>query len=115
MSDSSVGFVEPGMSFVIGVKEGEWKELKQYREESVLYQLGTSLVTFSASIGITVYVTETESKLKIYVLIGLLFLALGIGITVLYFWFIEHKKKNNVVKKVEGRAAEQYGNAIDLS
>jgi hypothetical protein len=39
---------------------------------------------------------------------------LGIGIVLFWLWRKENKKKINVVKRVEGRAREQYGDMIDL-
>lgn len=113
-ADSSVGYVEPGMTLIIGVKEGEWKELKQYREESVLYQIGTSLIMFAASLGVTILASEIKSEWIEYTLIASLFLSVGIGLTTLFFWYRELKKKISVITRVEGRAREQYGDQICL-
>lgn len=113
-SGSSVGYVEPGTSYVIGVKEGEWKELKQYRDEGMFFQIGTSLIGFSISVLLALFTaTITSHSLEIFmwVLFGGFFF---LGAFLLFLWWKENKKKNNVVKKVEGRAKEQYGNEIDL-
>lgn len=113
-SDSSVGYVEPGMTLVIGVKEGEWKELKQYRDEGIFFQLGTSLIAFSASILLAILTTNISNRIMentLWCVLGGSFVA---GLLLLFLWWKEKKKKNNVVKRVEGRAKEQYGNDIDL-
>lgn len=113
-SDSSVGYVEPGMTLIVGVKEGEWKELKQYRDESILYQLGTSCFTFALSIAVTLLAGEIQNKRNYAILCIALGVGLAAGAVLICFWLIERKKKNNVIKRVEGRAKEQYGNNIDL-
>lgn len=113
-ADSSVGFVEAGMTLIIAVKEGEWKELKQYRDESVLYQIGTSLIAFSASTGIAIYLSDSEHVNKLYICCALALILLGFGIATLYFWSRERKKKNSVITRVENRVVEKYGDAIDL-
>lgn len=113
-ADSSVGYVEPGMTLIIGVKEGEWQELKNYREESVLYQIGTSLIMFSASLFVTLLASDIQSVYRKYAIIAILFLSLGGGIMTLFFWYKELKKKESVITRVEGRAKEQYGDQISL-
>lgn len=113
-ADSSVGFVEAGMTLIIAVKEGEWKELKQYRDESVLYQIGTSFIAFSASTGIAIYLSDTNNSTKIFIVWALFFLFMGAGITILWFWWKEHNKKKSVVTRVENRVVEKYGEEIDL-
>lgn len=113
-SDSSVGYVEPGMTLIIGVKEGEWKEIKQYRDEGVFFQLGTSFIAFAASVLLTLntaYISSLNTIIILYVCFGGF---LSVGVLLFFLWYREKKKKNNVVKRVEGRAKEQYGNDIDL-
>lgn len=113
-ADTSVGFVEPSMTLILGVKEGEWKELKQFRDEGIFYQTGTSFVTFAASLFITLVTAGIENKKTENILWAVFGSALGIGFLLLFIWYRENKKKSNVVKKVEGRAIEQYGSSVDL-
>lgn len=113
-SDSSVGYVEPGMTLIIGVKEGEWKEIKQYRDEGIFFQLGTSLIAFAASILLTLTTASISNANTVTILYICLGGFLSVGVLLIFLWYREKKKKNNVIKKVEGRAKEQYGNDIDL-
>lgn len=113
-SDSSVGYVEPGMTLIIGVKEGEWKEIKQYRDEGIFFQLGTSLITFAASVLLTLNTASIPNPNTVIILYICFGGSFSVGALLLFLWYREKKKKNNVIKKVEGRAKEQYGNDIDL-
>lgn len=113
-SDSSVGYVEPGMTLILGVKEGEWRELKQYRDEGIFYQTGTSLMAFSLSLCVsllTAIISDNTIRTILWVAFGL---TLGAGLVLLWMWRKEVKHKNNVVKRVERRAIEQYGDQIVL-
>lgn len=102
------------MTLIIAVKEGEWKELKQYRDESILYQIGTSLIAFAASTGVAIYLSDTKDITKFYICCAIALIFLGVGIATLYFWSRERKKKNSVITRVENRVVEKYGDAIDL-
>lgn len=113
-SDSSVGYVEPGMTLILGVKEGEWRELKQHRDEGIFYQTGTSLIAFSLSLLVSLLTAEIQNDTIRIILWVLLGLSLGVGLVLFCLWRKENKKKINVVKRVEGRAREQYGDQIDL-
>lgn len=113
-SDSSVGYVEPGMTLILGVKEGEWRELKQYRDEGIFYQTGTSLIAFSLSLLVTLLTASIADDTICNVLWVAFGLTLGAGLVLLWMWRKESKHKNNVVKRVERRAIEQYGDQIGL-
>ncbi len=113
-SDSSVGYVEPGMTLILGVKEGEWRELKQNRDEGIFYQSGTSFIAFSLSLLVTLLTTTIPNNTINTILWVSFGVTLGIGIVLFCLWRKENKKKINVVKRVEGRAREQYGDMIDL-
>jgi Na+-translocating ferredoxin:NAD+ oxidoreductase RnfA subunit len=112
--DSSIEYVEPGTTFIIGVKEGEWKELKQYRDEGIFFQLGTSFIAFAATVLldlITIQIKSHRLEIILWVAFGVF---LGAGALLIFLWLREKKQKDNVVKRVEGRAKEQYGDNIDL-